>query len=71
MQWVKGEIVFTTPKEKLTQLPQVLRLEWFVLLLFNHEEEEDMLEAILTVEAAMVERDLVFMANLHAVPGES
>lgn len=73
MQWAKGEIAFTTLEERLTQLSDYKSSDWSNLftLLFNHEEEEDVLGAILAVEVAMVERDLVFTANLHTVPGES
>ena len=73
MQWAKGEIAFTTLKERLTQLGDYKYLDWSNLftLLFNHKEEEDILRAILAVEATMVEHDLEFTENLHAVPGES
>ena len=73
MQWANGEIAFTTLEERLTQLSDYKSSDWSNLftLLFNHEEEEDVLGAILAVEVAMVEHDLVFTANLHTVPGES
>ena len=72
MEWAKGEIAFTTLEEKLTVLGDYQYSDWSGLftLLFNHEEEEDVLGAIAAVEAAMVERNLAFTANPHAMPGE-
>ena len=53
MQWAKSKIAFTTLEEKITQLGDYKYSDWSNLftLLFNHEEEEDVLGAISAVEA--------------------
>ena len=55
---MKGKIAFTTLEEKITQLGDYKYSDWSNLftLLFNHEEEEDVLGAISAVEAAIGRR---------------